>query len=293
MEGSISLARPRPGPAPPPPPLLELRPNLSFAARHALAVADVREGIGLWRLIWKLGWFDILLRYRGSVLGPFWLTLSTAIMIASLGVLYSALFHVNLRGYLPFLALSMILWNFIGTLVSEACTCFMQAEATIRSMRIPFFVYAGRMLVRNVLVLAHNLPVILTVFVIFAIWPGVAGFYVLPAFALWVVDGIAIAFLLGAFCARFRDVPPIVASVMQIGFFVSPIIWEPSILSARWRPLLPINPFYTLLEVVRGPLLGHAPTPVVWLSALGYSALIWAASWLFFVRARHRVAFWI
>ncbi|MGH7069472.1 MAG: ABC transporter permease [Acetobacteraceae bacterium] len=292
MEGSISLVRSQPVQRAESP-VLELKPNLSFRMRQALAVGDLTEGLGLWRLIWMLGLFDIRLRYRGSVLGPFWLTLSTAIMVAALGVLYSALFHVDLHSYLPFLALSMILWAFLSTLVSEACTCFMQAEATIRSMRMPFFLYAGRMLVRNILVLAHNIPVIVAVFLIFSIRPGLAGFYALPGFALWILDGIAVAFLLGAVCARFRDVPPIVASVMQIGFFISPIIWEPSILSARWRPLLPINPFYTLIEVVRGPLLGLAPTNFVWLSAVGYSVLICALSWLLFVRARHRVAFWV
>lgn len=292
MEGSILLVTP-PETVRPETPVLELRPNRSFATRQALAVSDVREGLRLWRLIWSLGFFDIVLRYRGSVLGPFWLTISTAIMIGALGFLYSALFHTDLHSYLPFLALSMILWAFLSTIVSESCTCFMQAEGTIRSMRLPYFLYAGRMLVRNVLVLAHNFPVIVAVFLIFSVRPGLTGLYVVPGFALWLVDGIAIAFLLGAICARFRDIPPIVASVMQIGFFVSPIIWVPTTLSPRWQHLLPINPFYTLLEVVRGPLLGHAPTGFVWLSAIGYSVLIAAVSWLLFVRARHRVAFWI
>lgn len=292
MEGSVLLVQPpeRAGAAEP---VVELEPNRSFRRRQALAVDDVREGLRLWRLIWSLGFFDIVLRYRGSVLGPFWLTLSTAIMIAALGFLYSTLFHTDLHSYLPFLALSMILWAFLSTIVSESCTCFVQAEGTIRSMRLPFFLYAGRMLVRNVLVLAHNFPVIVVVFLIFSVRPGIAGLYVVPGFTLWLVDGIAVAFLLGAFCARFRDIPPIVASVMQIGFFVSPIIWEPSTLSVRWQRLLPINPFYTLLEVVRGPLLGHAPSELIWLSAVGYSILVGGLSWLLFVRARHRVAFWV
>lgn len=274
-------------------PVFELRPNRSFATRHALAVEDLRAGLSLWRLTWMLGWLDIRLRYRGSVLGPGWLTLSTAIMIAALGFLYSALFHTNLHAYLPFLALSMILWNFLSTLVSEACTCFLQEEGTIRSIRMPFFLHAGRMLVRNVLVLAHNIPVLVAVFLLLSIAPGATALIAVPAFALWLVDGIAIAYLLGIFCARFRDVPPIVASVMQIGFFVSPIIWEPSTLAAKWQHLLPLNPFYTLLEVVRGPLLGTAPSLEVWASAVGYSLLIVLIAWLLFVRARHRVAFWI
>lgn len=292
MEGSIPAAVPveaRDADEP----VLDLRPNRSAGIRWRLAVADTREGLALWRLIWALGWFDILLRYRGSVLGPFWLTLSTAIMIAALGFLYSALFHVDLHSYLPFLALSMVLWAFISTLVGEACTCFTQAEGTIRSTRLPYFLHAGRMLVRNVLVLAHNSVVIVGVFLIFSVRPGWAGLIAVPAFLLWCLDGMAIAFLLGAFCARYRDVPPIVASVMQIGFFVSPIIWLPSTLAPRWQHLLPINPFYTLIEVVRGPLLGIAPSLFVWVSALGYSALIIGLSWLLLVRARHRVAFWI
>jgi homopolymeric O-antigen transport system permease protein len=81
--------------------------------------------------------------------------------------------------------------------------------------------------------------------------------------------------------------------VMQIGFFISPVIWEPTTLPVRWRWVLPTNPFYTLLEVVRGPLLGQAPSVAVWTSAIGYSVLIGAFSWLLFVRTRHRVAFWI
>ncbi len=274
-------------------PVFELKPNRSFAIRHALAVEDLRAGLALWRLTWMLGWLDIRLRYRGSVLGPGWLTLSTAIMIAALGFLYSALFHTNLHNYLPFLALSMILWNFLSTLVGEACTCFLQAEGTIRAIRMPFFLHAGRMLVRNVLVLAHNIPVVIAVYLIFAIAPGATALIAVPAFALWLIDGIAIAYLLGIFCARFRDVPPIVGSVMQIGFFVSPIIWEPSTLAAKWQPLLPLNPFYTLLEVVRGPLLGTAPSLEVWASAVGYSLFITLVAWFLFVRARHRVAFWI
>lgn len=292
MEGSISLAAPRELAAAAEP-VLELKPNRTFALRQALAMEDLRAGLALWRLIAMLGWLDIRLRYRGSVLGPGWLTLSTAIMIAALGFLYAELFHTNLHAYLPFLALSMILWNFLSTLVSEACTCFVQAEGTIRSVRMPFFLHAGRLMVRNVLVLAHNIPVLVAVYLLLAISPGATALIAVPGFALWLIDGIAVAYLLGIFCARFRDVPPIVGSVMQIGFFVSPIIWEPSTLSARWRHLLPINPFFTLIEVVRGPLLGTAPDLAVWASALGYSLLIVLVAWLLFVRTRHRVAFWI
>ena len=42
---------------------------------------------------------------------------------------------------------------------------------------------------------------------------------------------------------------------MQLAFFLSPVIWKPDMLG-HWEPLLPINPFYALMETVRGPLMG-------------------------------------
>ena len=79
---------------------------------------------------------------------------------------------------------------------------------------------------------------------------------------------------------------------MQIAFFLTPVLWQPEQLGGR-AAYLPFNPFYGLIEIVRAPLLGHSPGGVIWLSALLYSLLLCGLSWLLFVRARGRVAFWI
>jgi len=266
--------------------------GLAFSGRHRLAVADMRAALRLYRLAWALAWLDIKSRYRGSLLGPLWLTLSTAVMVASLGILYSTLFRMDLREYLPFLALSLVAWGFVQTLVSDACACFTQHEGVIRSIRMPYFLYAGRVVLRNILVLAHNIVVIAVVYAIFGIWPGWIALAALPALLLWLADSLAAAMLLGAFCARFRDIPPIVASVMQIAFFVSPIIWKPELIEhgRRW---LPLNPFFSLFEIVRAPLLGGVPSWQVWVASVGYSLLLCGMSWLLFVRVRNRLAFWL
>ena len=272
---------------------LLLLSDLTWAARQQQAIRDMREGAGLWRLALTLGWFDIRLRYRGSVLGPFWLTLSTGVMVAALGVLYSALFKMELHDYLPYLAVSLVLWNVLATVVSEACTCFLASEGTIRSMRMPFTLHAARVVVRNLLVLAHNVVVILAVYAWFDVWPGLPSLEALPGLALWLVDALASCMLLGAFCARFRDIPPIVGSVMQIAFFVSPILWKPELLTGARRAWVAANPFFSLLEIVRAPLLGGTAQTSVWLAALGYSLVLLVVAWLTFVRVRGRLAFWV
>jgi lipopolysaccharide transport system permease protein len=272
--------------------VLELDGDRSRAVLRALAVRDVVDGLRLWRLAMTLGWLDIKLRYRGSMLGPLWLTLSTAVMIGALGVLYAALFHMNVREYLPFLALSQVLWGFLATLIADGCVCFTSSEPLILSIRMPLSVHALRVLVRGVLILAHNVIVIVGVYVFFSIWPGVVLPLAIPGLVLWAVDAFGLVLLLGAVGSRYRDIPPIVGSIVQIAFFVTPVMWKPEQLGTRaW--ILPYNPFFSLLEIVRAPMLGDLPSTKVWGMALLYSAVLLGFSWWLFTRARGRVAFWL
>ena len=268
-------------------------PVAGAASRRRFAMRDVRDGAAQWRLACSLGWLDIKLRYRGSALGPFWLTLSSAVMVGSMGLIYGTLFGMVLSDYLPFLALSIILWQSgISGLAGDACLVFLDAEKTIRSIRMPFTVQVLRCVVRNVIVLGHNLVVPIGVFAIFDAWPGFEALLALPGIVLWTCDAVAACFLLGSICARFRDIPPIVGSILQIAFYITPIVWKPAQLGrhAWW---LPLNPFYALLEVVRAPLLGAAPAGMLWGAALGYSAVFWLLAWAIFTRARARLAFWV
>jgi lipopolysaccharide transport system permease protein len=263
------------------------------ATSHGQAVRDVRDAVSLWRLCWTLGWLDIKLRYRGSMLGPFWLTLSTAVMVAAMGGIYASLFKMNLRDYLPFLVLSLVLWNFLAALVGDACVGYTSAEGMIRSVRMPFTLYAARIVLRNVLIVMHNLLVVVAVFAIFGTWPGIGALLAVPGFALWLLDALALSVLLGGLCARFRDIPPIVASVLQMAFFVTPVIWKPEAAGAARQWLLPFNPFFAILEMVRAPLLGALPSVEAVLAALLYSIVLCATTWLLFVRMRGRIAFWV
>ena len=276
-----------------PPTDLNLTAEMTLGSRTRWAVADIAAGARLWRLALALGWLDIRLRYRGSMLGPFWLTISTGVMVAALGVLYSTLFKIDVREYLPFLALSQVLWGFLAALVSEACTTFTDAEGVIRSVRMPFFVFSLRTLIRNAIALAHNVVVIVVVFAIFSMWPTWEALLAIPGLLVWVIDALALTLLLGAFCARFRDIQPIVNSVMQIAFFMTPVIWKPNQLGGSGIEKLPLNPFFDLLEIVRGPILGTDVTLMTWVGAIVYSTALCAISWAFFVRARGRVTFWI
>jgi lipopolysaccharide transport system permease protein len=276
-------------------PLFATSADRGWTQRFQLAGEDLREGFVLWRLSWALAIADIRLRYRGSMLGPFWLTLSTAVMIGAMGFLYADLFHTDIHKYLPYLAVSLILWGFMSTLITEGCVCFTASEGLIKGTRMPFSVHAMRCVLRNIIVLAHNVIVIAAVFLLLGVHVSAYALLAIPGLALWVVNGFAIAFLVGTFCARFRDVPQIIASVIQIAFFVTPVIWNANILSTHPRALMLIrlNPFYYMLEIVRAPLLGTPMGIDLVLKALIVTVVLIILSLLIFARTRGRLAYWM
>jgi lipopolysaccharide transport system permease protein len=277
-------------PAMPPPPVYFL--DAARPERAARARDDFTIGLARWRLAWRLAWLDIRNRYRGSVLGPFWLTLSTGVMLVGLGVLYAALFKLPLNEYLPHLAVSLVIWTMIATIIVEATASLTSAETVIRQMQVPYTVHALRGVMRNGIVAAHNLPLILVVFLACGWMPGSEAILALPGLALIAVNAFAATLFLGMLCARFRDIGPIVGSVMQLAFFMTPVLWKPELLG-HWAPYLVLNPFYAVLETVRGPLIEGGGHWSAWLAALVYTAANVGLAAAFFVRFRGRVAFWV
>ena len=261
-------------------------------SRTALALLDITEGaraVDLWR---TLGWQDIRQRYRRSKLGPFWLTISMGVLVGALGVLYGSLFKIEIAEYLPFVATGFIVWGLIYGLIDDGGAAFIGAERIVKQVGLPLSVHVYRVVWRNLLILAHNAVIYVVAALLFSVQPGWVGLLALPGLVLLCVNGVWVGLLLGMLAARFRDVPPIVASVLRIAFFLTPIIWKPDLLPQR-ALILEFNPFYHMVEVVRAPLLGQAPGIVSWLVVLGIAFVGWLGALAMYRRYRPRIAYWI
>ena len=278
---------PEPGVAPAPPPVV---------SQTALAVADIVGGARAFHLWGRLGLQDIRRRYRRSLLGPFWLTISMGVLVAALGTLYSALLRVEIGVYAPYLALGFIIWALISGLITDGCNAFISAENIIKQTNLPLTVHVYRMAWCNVLAFCHNATIFVVVAILFTIWPGWIGLLALPGLILLCLNGIWVGLLLGLVSARFRDVPPIVASLVRIAFFATPIIWMPELMPSRALMLalvLDFNPFFHVLELVRTPLLGEAPGIASWIAVSCTTLGGWIVTLALFRRCRGRIAYWV
>ena len=238
------------------------------------------------------GWTDILQRYRRSLLGPFWITLSAGAMIGGIGLLYSQLLKQPTADYLPFLAAGLVTWFFIAAVINEGCSVFVGAEHMIKQVRLPFTAHVMRMVFRNIVILLHNLLVLIPVFWWTGKGVGWGVLLALPAILVLALNGVLLALMLGIVCARFRDVPPIVQNVVQLGFFLTPIMFhERNLGDMSW--VAQINPLFHFLEIVRAPFLSEVVPVDSWSYVLVATAVLALASLGFFARYRARIPYWI
>jgi lipopolysaccharide transport system permease protein len=270
-----------------------LQTHISSKGQTQLAVADLLHGIKAYSVWGMLGWQDIKQRYRRSLLGPFWLTLSTAGMVVALGFVYAAIFRMPLEQYLPFLAIGLVLWTLISNVAIEGCQAFISAEAMIKQMRLPFTAHACRTLWRNVIILGHNFVIVALVLVVYGIVPSVLMLaLLLAALLILVVNALWVALSLGLVCARYRDVPPIVGTLLQVLFFLTPILWHPTLLPGRQR-IVNWNPLHHFFEVTRAPLLGEMPSASSWAIVISVTFLGWVGTFMLFSKYRGRIAYWV
>ncbi len=259
----------------------------------ALAWADLVAAIRGWEFWGTLGWNDIKQRYRRSVIGPFWLTITQAVMVVCIGVLYSFLFKVPVSEYLPYVTLGLLLWGFMSSLVSEGCTAFTANENFLKQMSMPKSSFVIRLIWRNLLMLAHHMIIYIPVVFIFAVPVKLTVLWAVVGLVLICITAYWVALFLGMICARFRDIPPLINSLLQVGLFVSPIMWKKEGMGKTVEILAAINPIYYYLELIRAPLLGQPIDYEVWLVALSITVIGLVFTMACFARYRARIAYWL
>lgn len=253
---------------------------------------DLVQGLRMVDLWGTLGWLDIRQRYRRSVIGPFWVTLSLAAFVLGLGVTYGALFQMPLTDYLPYLCIGIVVWTLLSSFIIEGCVAFTGAEAAIKQVPAPLSVHVYRMVWRSVVTFLHNAVIVVLVLVFFGINPGWDGFVSLLGALIVILNGVAFALLFGTLSARFRDIPPLMGNFIQTLFFVTPVIWHADNLKER-QIIAEWNPFFHLIEIVRAPLLEGIPPVGTWIIVAIFTVANIGVALLFYSRFRWRIPYWI
>jgi ABC-type polysaccharide/polyol phosphate export permease len=269
----------------------ELKTSASDSSASILS-AELVAGFYAWRVWMILGWDDIRQRYRRSVIGPFWITLSMGMFILLLGIIYSRLFHTDVQTYIPFLSAGFTIWGFMSQSVNESCQAFHESARIIKQIKLPYSIYLLRVVWRNFIIFLHTVVIFVPVAIIFRVTPTWSTLLVIPGLFLVCVNVIWVGLVLSILSTRFRDMQPIVGTMVQITMFATPIMWPVTSLSGGTF-IAEINPVYHLIDIVRAPMLGSAPELRSWAVAavLAIVGSIFAS--LLLASKSRRIVFWL
>ena len=259
------------------------------------ASQDLLEGLRRYDLWGRIGFMEIKRRYRRTVIGPFWSTISLAVLIAVMGTVGMGLWKQQPAEYVPFLASGMMVWLMLSTMITESCSLFINSQHLFSRIRMDYSILAYALMWRNLIGFFHNLVVYLLVVLIFV--PGLLNISILwifPGLLLIALNSVWLALLLGTACVRFRDIQQFVVTALQISLFVTPVFWPPQLLTGTTRYLfVDFNPLYCFIDVIRAPLLGKSPMLSSYAIILVVTLLGWLATFYLFSCFRKRIAFWV
>ncbi|WP_324947574.1 ABC transporter permease [Phenylobacterium sp.] len=258
-----------------------------------MAFRDLRASGERIDLAWSLAWHDVVSRYRGSILGPLWITLSMGLMVLGIGLLWGELFRVPLQQFMPFVALGIVFFGTVTTTINEGCDTFVQASGMLSQTSLPMFTFIWRTVLRNLINLGHHIVIVLAVLVYYGFW-RVANYPVALLGLFFLIVNVAwVSMLVAIISARFRDIPQIVASITQAAAIMTPVFWLPDRIPPRYHLILDANPFYHLLQGVRAPLMGVGVEPHTFAFLAGMAVVGWVVVFVLFANTRRRIVHYL
>ena len=214
--------------------------------------------------IWSYRYFwfslvqnDLRQRYRGSVLGMGWSLLHPIAMTVILCVVFGSIFHQDYRFFGPFLLAGMAVWNFLTQSITAGCNSFFMAEAYIRQQPIPMAIYPLRTVLGLGFHFLIGMGLVVALSLWFLGWPGIAPFLsIIPSMTLIFLFAWSLSCIFGLATVYFRDTKHLSEVGLQILFYLTPVMYPPSVLEGRRLGiLLKFNPLSPFLELIRDPLI--------------------------------------
>jgi lipopolysaccharide transport system permease protein len=257
-------------------------PHVRIRANELGPLIDVPE---LWRfrdLLWNLAQRDLRVRYKQTALGVIWVILQPLIPALIFSFVFGFIAGLPSDGepYLVFAFAGMTAWNVFASVLNRTSSSLIGNAGMVSKSYFPRLILPFSSVVSVLVDSAVSLILMFVMMGIYRIWPG-WGIVFMPVWLLMIaVLALGIGLMTSSWMVRYRDVGHVIPMLLQLGMYVSPVVWSMANpkLSERFRALLRLNPLSSLLEAFRWSLFGHGAPP---LGALAYALVVAiAAMWI-------------
>lgn len=242
---------------------------------------------------WYMAYQDLVSRYRRTALGPWWITLGTGIGAGTMGFVWGSVFNVSLTDFFPYMISGFVFWLFISTCITEGPLVYILSGPALRTIRIPVLTFVFTNVLRHFFTFLHNVVIIVLALIIFQVKISVTTLLVIPGLIILIITAFFATLVLGILGARLRDLSYIISSFMTFLFMLTPIMWDPKILTGKKALLAYANPFTYFLGIVREPLLNRVPDLLYYGGALGVMGILMIIGIFLYQKYSHRLVYWV
>jgi lipopolysaccharide transport system permease protein len=232
-----------------------------FFATYMVGINDLTQGIKSWRIGHLLGISLLRQRYSRSKLGQFWLSISTGITILMFGLVWSQLFGNPIEEYLPYVAVAHVMYGLMTASFLDATSAVPANGALFENQETAFSTIVYSSIYRQTIIVFHNFSIIVLAWIYFQWDLSLEFFLFFPAVIMTIISVTLTSYIITLITTRFRDVAQIVNNVVQVAYFVTPVMWYPSMFPPEYDWVLKINPFSVFLATMRDPILGR---DIIW-----------------------------
>ncbi len=257
------------------------------------AFEDVRNGVLNYKAWWHLAKFDIRGRYRRTVLGPLWTSLNALIFVLVISTVYAQLWGQSMADYLPYLASGYFIWIFITSSFLESCSLYHASGEFLKTAPLSPIMFNMRLVARNLIVFTHSLAVYMIIALIAKISFSQL-LWLIPSVVILAVFSFSVSVILSVACSRFRDVEQVVNSILLAAFFITPILYDVSMLGDKGdSSIMKYNFFTYFIDMVRGPLLGKPPVMGAYIICSTITFFTFIGALALYSSSRRRLYLWL
>lgn len=243
-------------------------------------------------LLWLLMWRNVTARYAQMALGMIWAVVEPLAMLLTLVVVFGYVVRVETHGipYPVFVFAAQVPWLLFSRATLNAIACLQEHMALVSKVSFPRLILPFASVFRDLFDATILVLILAVLGAAYGYWPT-WRMLALPVLLLGITGfAVAIGLWLAGTAVKWRDIRPISSIALQIGFYLSPVLFPASMVPEAWRTLYSLNPMYWAIEGSRWVFVGQ-PLEVTWTLAVALIVVVGLfVSGLFVFAAQERAA---
>ena len=245
---------------------------------------EFREIYKFRQLLFSLAWRDVRVKYAQTYIGFLWAFINPIVNLAILGFVFGKIATVNTEGvpHLLFTAAGLVTWTYFSTLISQAGSSIVAAQAMIKKIYFPRLIIPISKAISGLVDFLIILIFLVILMVFYGYSPSTKIIF-LPFFiVVIIISGLGGGILISALTSRYRDFSFIVPLLTRLGMFITPIGYSSSSVPDEWKFLYFLNPLAGIVEGFRWCLFDQSNLEPYMLYSVSLVFVILAISLLYF-----------